>query len=141
MKKLFTAESLAQRNGLVFLRIVTGLLMAYHGLEIFKPDIIKGYADWDKIKVLPYPLVAAYIGKGLEFVTGILLTIGLFTRIAALLMFLNMMVICFYIATGKFWYEDQHPFIFGLLALVFFFTGPIKLSFDHVLFKPKKKYY
>lgn len=141
MKKLFTAESLAQRNGLVFLRIVTGLLMAYHGLEIFKPDIIKGYADWDKIKALPYPLVAAYIGKGLEFVTGVLLTIGLFTRIAALLMFLNMMVICFYIATGKFWYEDQHPFLFGLLALVFFFTGPIKLSFDHVLFKPKKKYY
>lgn len=141
MKKLFTAESLAQRNGLVFLRIVTGLLMAYHGLEIFKPDIIKGYADWDKIKVLPYPLVAAYIGKGLEFVTGVLLTIGLFTRIAALLMFLNMMFICFYIANGKFWYEDQHPFIFGLLALVFFFTGPIKLSFDHVLFKPKKKYY
>lgn len=141
MKKLFTAESLAQRNGLVFLRIVTGLLMAYHGLEIFKPELIKGYADWDKIKVLPYPLVAAYIGKGLEFVTGVLLAIGLFTRIAALLMFLNMMVICFYIATGKFWYEDQHPFIFGLLALVFFFTGPIKLSFDHVLFKPKKKYY
>lgn len=141
MKKLFSAESLAQRNGLVFLRIVTGLLMAYHGLEIFKPELIKGYADWDKIKVLPYPLVAAYIGKGLEFVTGVLLTIGLFTRIAALLMFLNMMVICFYIATGKFWYEDQHPFIFGLLALVFFFTGPIKLSFDHVLFKPKKKYY
>ena len=141
MKKLFSAESLAQRNGLVFLRIVTGLLMAYHGLEIFKPDIIKGYADWDKIKVLPYPLMAAYIGKGLEFVTGVLLAVGLFTRIAALLMFLNMMVICFYIATGKFWYEDQHPFIFGLLALVFFFTGPIKLSFDHVLFKPKKKYY
>ncbi len=141
MKKLFTAESLAQRNGLVFLRIVTGLLMAYHGLEIFKPELIKGYADWDKIKVLPYPLVAAYIGKGLEFITGVLLTIGLFTRIAALLMFLNMMVICFYIADGKFWYEDQHPFIFGLLALVFFFTGPIKLSFDHVLFKPKKKYY
>ena len=141
MKKLFSAESLAQRNGLVFLRIVTGLLMAYHGLEIFKPELIKGYADWDKIKVLPYPLVAAYIGKGLEFVTGVLLAIGLFTRIAALLMFLNMMVICFYIATGKFWYEDQHPFIFGLLALVFFFTGPIKLSFDHVLFKPKKKYY
>ena len=141
MKKLFSAESLAQRNGLVFLRIVTGLLMAYHGLEIFKPELIKGYADWDKIKVLPYPLVAAYIGKGLEFVTGMLLAIGLFTRIAALLMFLNMMVICFYIATGKFWYEDQHPFLFGLLALVFFFTGPIKLSFDHVLFKPKKKYY
>ena len=141
MKKLFSAESLAQRNGLVFLRIVTGLLMAYHGLEIFKPELIKGYADWDKIKVLPYPLMAAYIGKGLEFVTGVLLAVGLFTRIAALLMFLNMMVICFYIATGKFWYEDQHPFIFGLLALVFFFTGPIKLSFDHVLFKPKKKYY
>lgn len=141
MKKLFSSESLAQRNGLVFLRIVTGLLMAYHGLEVFKPDLIKGYADWDKIKVLPYPLVMAYIGKGLELVTGICLAIGLFTRISALLLFINMIFICFYIGNGKFWYEDQHPFIFALLGLVFFFTGPIKLSFDNVLFKPKKKYY
>lgn len=141
MNKLLSSEPLAQRNGLVFLRVLTGLLMAYHGLEVFKPDLIKEYAAWDSIKKLPVPLVMAYLGKGLELVTGLLLTIGLFTRIAALFMCINMLFICFYIGHGKFWYEDQHPFIFALLALVFVFTGPIKSSFDHILFKSRKKFY
>ena len=138
MNKLFSSEPLWQTNGLVALRIITGLLMAYHGVEVFKPELIKGYSEWESIKKLPYPLLAAYIGKGLELVTGICLAIGLFTRIAALFMFINMIFICFKIGNGKFHYEDQHPFIFALLAFVFFFTGPVKWGVDF-LFSPAKK--
>lgn len=117
------------------IRILVGLMMAYHGWEVFSPDTIASYAEWDKIKVLPAPLFMAYLGKGLELVTGICFTFGLFTRIAAVLMAGNMLVICFYIADGKFYYEDQHPFLFALLALVFFFAGPVKWSLDQKLFK------
>lgn len=140
MNKLFSSDPLWQTNGLVVLRIITGLLMAYHGLEVFKPELIKGYSEWESVKKLPYPLLMAYIGKGLEFVTGIFLTIGLFTRIAALFMFINMIFICFKIGNGKFYYEDQHPFIFALLALVFFFTGPVKFGLDNLRSK-RKNYY
>ena len=123
------------------LRIITGLLMAYHGLEVFKPELMKEYATWEVIKIMPSPLFMVYLGKVLELVTGILLAIGLFTRIAALFMFVNMIFICFKIGNGKFYYEDQHPFLFALLALVFFFTGPIKFGLDNYLFKKRKKYY
>lgn len=141
MSKLFSAEPLWKNNGLVLLRIITGLLMAYHGLEVFKPELIKGYAEWEVIKKLPYPLFMAYLGKGLELVTGVCLVLGLFTRIAALFMFINMIFICFKVGGGKFWYEDQHPFIFALLALVFFFTGPVKFGLDNLFFQKKKTYY
>lgn len=141
MNKLFSSQPLWQTNGLVFLRIVTGLLMAYHGLEVFKPETIKGYSEWEVIKKLPAPLFMAYLGKGMELATGLCLTLGLFTRIAALFLFIEMIFICFKIGNGKFYYEDQHPFIFALLALVFFFTGPVKFGLDNLLFKKRKLYY
>lgn len=135
MKQLFSSTPIAQPTALATLRIITGLLMAYHGLEVFKPDVIKGYAEWDVIKNFPAPLFMAYLGKGLELVTGLCFIVGIFTRVAALLMSINMLFICFKIGGGKFYYEDQHPFLFALLALLFFFTGPVKWALDVKLFK------
>jgi putative oxidoreductase len=140
MAKLFSYEPLWQKNGLLLLRVVTGLLMAYHGLEVFDAETIKGYTTWDPIKTLPYPLFMVYLGKGMELITGICMAVGLFTRIAAVFMFIDMIFICFKVGTGKFWYQDQHPFLFALLALVFFFTGPVKWGLDFVFFKQAKKY-
>jgi putative oxidoreductase len=124
-----------QQNGLVFIRILTGLLMAYHGWEIFDAAKMAEYAKWDVIQSLPLPNASAYVGKGLELVSGLLLALGLFTRIVAVLMAVNMLFICFKIGNGRFYYEDQHPFLFAVLALVFFFTGPIKWSLDQRWFK------
>ncbi len=130
-----------QYNGLAILRIVTGLLMVYHGWEVFDNNKMIEYSKWDVVKTLPAPLFMVYAGKGLEFVSGLLLAAGLFTRPAALLMAVNMLFICFRIGNGKFYYEDQHPFIFAMMALVFFFAGPVKWSIDQLIFKPKKPYH
>lgn len=137
MKNLFSAKPLWQNNGLFLLRVVTGLLMAYHGLEVFNPEVIKGYTEWDAIKTLPSPLLMVYVGKGLELATGIFLTIGLLTRLSALFMIIDMLFICFKVGEGEFWYKNQHPFLFVLLALVFFFTGPVKWGLDFVLLKKR----
>ena len=104
--------------------------MAYHGWEVFDSAKMEEYAKWDVIQEMPAPLVMVYIGKGLEFFTGVCFAFGIFTRIAALLMAGNMLVICFKVGNGRFYYEDQHPFLFSVLALVFFFTGPVKWSID-----------
>ncbi len=132
---ILSPKPIYYETALASIRIFVGLMMAYHGWEVFSPETIAGYAEWEQIKVLPAPLVMAYLGKGLELVTGICFTLGLFTRVAAVLMAINMLVICFYIGNGRFYYEDQHPFLFALLAVVFFFTGPIKWSLDQKLFK------
>jgi putative oxidoreductase len=130
-----------QTTGLATLRIITGLLMAYHGLEVFDAAKIAEYSKWEMITPMPAPTLMVYLGKGLEFFTGICFVLGLFTRLAAVLMAINMLFICFKIGNGKFYYEDQHPFIFAMLAIVFFFTGPVKWSLDQVLFKRKRRVY
>ena len=135
VNKLFSPRPLWQDTGLVILRIVTGLLMMYHGWEVFDSTAIKEYTTWDMIKALPAPLILVYLGKGLELVTGICFVLGLFTRISALLMAVNMLFICFKIGNGKFYYQDQHPFLFAMIAMVFFFTGPVKWSLDKLWFK------
>jgi putative oxidoreductase len=132
--KLLSARPLWYNEGLVSIRVLVGALMAYHGLEIFDRSIMEGYLGWDVIKALPAPEFATYFGKSMELVTGICFILGLFTRIAALFMAADMLFICFYVGSGKFYYQDQHPFLFALIALVFFFTGPVKWSLDERFF-------
>ncbi|MCW3092565.1 MAG: DoxX family protein [Ferruginibacter sp.] len=139
--KLFSPQPLWQSNGLATLRIITGLLMAYHGLEVFDSHQMQEYMKWDVTKTLPAPHLMIYLGKGLEFLTGIMFILGLFTRVAALLMVINMLFICFRVGHGKFYYEDQHPFLFAMLAMVFFFSGPVKWSVDQWMFPPKNPYH
>lgn len=140
MKKFFSAESLLPNSGLTFIRIFVGLLLVYHGWEVFDPDKIKEYTTWDVFKESASPSFMVYLGKGAELVAGMLLTVGLLTRVACVIIIGTMLYITFFVGHGKFWYEDQHPFLFVLLALVFFFTGAGKWSVDAILWKdhPKK---
>lgn len=111
-------------RGMAVLRIITGLLMIYHGAEVFSKETMDMYRGWDSVKALPLGNIIVYAGKAGELVTGIFLTLGLFTRWAALSMAAIMFFISFFIGSGKFWYEDQHPFLFGMMALVFAVFGP-----------------
>lgn len=138
MTKLLSSAPVAQQSGLAFIRIIVGLLMVYHGLEVFDAGKIKDYAQWDFFKKFSSPAFVVYIGKSAELVAGILLTIGLFTRLASLVLIATMLYIAFYVGSGKIWYEDQHPFLFVLLGLVFFFSGSGKWSVDEWLQRKEK---
>ena len=134
---LFSPQPLWQNNGLAILRIITGMLMTYHGAEIFDRTKMLPYMEWDVIKSLPAPETMLYVGKGVEFLTGLCFVFGLFTRVAAIIMAVDMLFICFKVGGGKFYYQDQHPFLFAMIALVFFFTGPVKWSLDKRLFNKR----
>ena len=138
---MISSQPILQNTGLAILRIITGMLMTYHGWEVFDAVQINEYAKWDSIKTLPQPLLMAYLGKGLELVTGIFLTVGLLTRVAALFMTITMLFVCFKIGNGKFYYDDQHPFLFAMLAMVYFFTGSVKWSIDQLIVKSKEAAY
>lgn len=116
--------------GTAIVRIITGLFMVYHGFEIFDAKLMNDYAQWEMFKELPMGLVLVYLGKGAEFVAGILLALGLFTKLASIIIAVTMLSITFFVGHGKFWYEDQHPFLFVLLALIFFFNGAGAWSLD-----------
>ncbi len=138
-KRFFSADCLWRNKGLTVIRIITGLLMAYHGWEVFERAKMDEYLKWDVIKSLPAPGFMVYLGKSMELISGICIAFGLLTRLAALFMAITMLFICFKVGNGKFWYEDQHPFIFALLAMVFFFAGAGQWSVDNLLFHSKNK--
>lgn len=138
MNKFFSASPLWQNAGIFLLRIAVGLMLIYHGKEVFEVAKMKEYAGWDMFKssaILPY------IGKGAEFIAGVFLVLGLFTRLTCLLIIGTFIYITFWVGHGKFWMDDQHPFLFAILGLLFFFTGPGALSMDGWFFKSRRRSY
>jgi len=122
--------------GIFAVRLIVGFFMIYHGWEIFSTEKMNPYLEWDVFKT-PSGKAMVYAGKGAELVGGVLLFLGLFTRIACVILIGTMAYIAFFVSRGRIWYEDQHPFLFVLLGLVFIFTGPTKYSLDYVLFRKK----
>ena len=137
MRKLFSPAPLWPDSGLAFVRIVVGGFMIFHGLEVFDEEKMKGYLDWDSFKGFSSPAFVVYMGKVAELVAGIFLTIGLFTRLASLVLVFTMLYISLFVGKGRIWYEDQHPFLFVLLGLVFFFMGSGPYSVDRLVLKKK----
>lgn len=125
----FTESS---RRGLAVVRIILGLLLIYHGQEVFRPEIMSTYLEWDMFKV-PAGKFMVYMGKSVELITGILLTAGFLTRPAAVLVIGNFLYITFFVGQGRFWYQDQHPFMFALFGLLFLFTGAGAWSVDGMI--------
>lgn len=137
MNKLLSPSPLWLHQGIGLLRIIVGLFMIIHGLEVFDVSKMNEYSKWMVDMEFPAPKFMAYLGKSSELITGLLLTIGLFTRPAAIVLAITMTFIAFGIGKGRIHMEDQHPFLFVLLALVFIFTGPGKWSLDGLLFRGK----
>lgn len=120
--------------GVALLRIIIGVFLILHGKEVFDADKMQEYAKWDVFRSSLMP----YLGKGAEVVAGVLLVIGLFTRIAAIITIGTFLYIVFFIGKGKFWMEDQHPFLFALFGLLFLFTGPGRFALDNILFNSRR---
>lgn len=130
MNKLFFPGPLWQAYGMAIVRIIVGFFMIYHGWEIFDAGKMQVYMGWDQFKHSSVGKYMLYAGKLAELVSGLLLFIGLFTRLAAIILILTMAYIAFFIGKGRIWYEDQHPFLFVLLGMVFIFCGPGSWSID-----------
>ena len=137
MNKFFSPSPIWQNNGLALVRIIIGASLIYHGSEMFDTIAMKEYFKWDMFNDPTFGKIWAYSGKVAELLAGILFLLGLFTRVACIIVMGTMLYISFFVGHGKIWYEDQYPFLFVLLGLIFFFTGPGAISLDRSLFKNK----
>jgi putative oxidoreductase len=136
MNILFSSTPYAQPAAIGIARIILGSFLIFHGKEVFDGELMSGYAKWDSFKNFSSPALVTYTGKAMELLAGILLVLGLFTRPACLVVMATFIYITFFVGKGKFWYDDQHPFMFVLVSAILFFTGPGKWSLDNKLFKP-----
>ncbi len=130
----FAGSPYWRHNGMAVVRIILGLLLLYHGQEIFDASLMQEYATWDTFKG-PGGMVRIYVGKFIELIAGMSLLLGIFTRVGALLTIMTFLYITFFVGSGRFWYEDQHPFMYVLLGFVYFFNGPGNWSLDQLFLK------
>lgn len=120
-----------QSFGILWLRVLTGLGMAYHGYGKVFSGSIEGFAKAVASMGFPMPEVFAWAAALSELVGGLFLVLGLFTRPAALFIFGTMFVAAF-IAHGS------DPFSKKELALAYltasgalFMLGSGALSMDN----------
>ncbi len=124
------------------IRIITGLCLVPHGaqklFEWFGGNRAMTAGFFSKLGMEPaLPLV--YLVGAVEFFGGILITIGLLTRPAAVAIFVIMMVAVFkvHLGNGFFWTKAgyEYPLLWGVVALGLVFGGSGKLSVDEKLGK------
>jgi putative oxidoreductase len=122
---------------LALLRIIAGLLFLEHGLiklANFPPGLPPGQIPFDAVLHWSLPGAQLWIGAVIETVAGVLLILGLFTRLAAFIASGEMAV-----AYWQFHYP-QGPFpagnngeaavLFCFIFLYLVFAGPGALSVD-----------
>src|SRR5258706_4129470 len=134
--KIVSARPLQADLGILLLRLIFGGLFIYIG--------------WGKIEHYHQylPMFKDYTGLGVktsynlvifaEFFCGILVTIGLLTRLAVIPLFISMIVVFFIALKGKGVDDKQFPLLLLILTLVIFLFGAGKYSADALLFKRRK---
>ena len=119
----------------LFARLVVGWVFMWSGWAKLNnlPQMIENFTEWG----IPLPHIMTPFVSGVEFIGGLLLLLGLFTRIAAVPLVIIMIVA---IISAKYdqidsletllgFEEVAYMALFGWLAV----AGPGPLSLDHAL--------
>src|SRR5437868_10267059 len=106
LKRLFTTEPIF-KNWLVIIRVTIGALIAAYGLEAFEAEKMKSNVAWLTDIHFPAPVFMAYLGKIAELAGGILLAIGLFTRLVSIPLIFDMIVVITFMGNGKIFGDAQ----------------------------------
>ena len=116
-------------QGLAIVRILTGWFIFRYSWEIFHIEELLKFLTETK---WPFPVFSGYAAKLIEFVGGICLMLGLFTRYVTPPLIAVMAGVIYVMAGGNI-YQGEFPFLFALLFATFFFAGPGKWSLDYWL--------
>ncbi|MBF4606026.1 DoxX family protein [Curtobacterium sp. VKM Ac-1393] len=121
--------------GLTALRIVLGVVFIAHGAQKFAqgiPNVAQGFSGMG----VPLADVAAPLVAGLELVGGVLLVLGVATRVVGVLLAVDMVVAGLLAhATAGFFSQDggfEYVLVLAVGSLVVALTGPGRFSLDAV---------
>lgn len=120
--------------GLLIFRLFVGLAMAFsHGLGKLPPNdqLIGGVAAIG----FPLPIVFAWLAGLSEFVGGLAIAAGLFTRYAALFLGFTMAVAGFIVHSADPFQTKEMAFLYLASCVLLVFTGAGRFSFDRIVRK------
>lgn len=142
MKPLIETNTRALSTAILFLRIMAGLILFVAGagkvmgwfggfgmnatLEMFKNNMHLS-TFW------------IYVSCYAEFIGGFLIIVGLATRVAAIALFINMLVATLFVGfTNFFMGGAAYPCLLMVIFLVLILSGPMAFSIDALIARRKK---
>ena len=135
-----TSAGCAERMGITLVRLMVGVVFVVHGSQkwfVWHPaGTVAGFAH------LGFPPAAAYTAMTAELLCGVLLVLGLFTRLAAIPIVITMAVAILkvHFANGFFVTNlgYEYALTLGIAALALVLAGPGMLAVDN-LFAGRRK--
>ena len=134
MQKILSTKG-AWHIGITAVRVMAGIFIFRYGRELFHIGDLLDFLtkfNW------PLPVFSGYAAKIIELAGGILLALGLFTRIVCMLLMIVMLGVIFTMGGGD-PFNSEGAALFFLLFANFCFAGPGKFSLDYLLFDRKKE--
>jgi putative oxidoreductase len=134
MQKILSAKG-TWHIGIMIVRVMAGIYIFRYGRELFNiDDLLKFLTDikW------PLPVFFGYAAKIIELAGGVMLGLGLFTRIISVLLMFVMMGVIYTMGGGN-WFNAEGAALFFQLFAIFCFAGPGKFSLDYLIFDRKRE--
>ncbi len=126
---------------LVFIRIIVGLWIAWYGKDVFNEVWFESRRiSWGEHGLgFSNPELILYLSKGSELIFGILLALGLMTRVSSTIL---MIILTGAVSIGQNWQifpydKGEIAFFYWLFFVVFIIVGGGRFSLDRLLFCKK----
>ena len=123
--------------GLILIRLMLASVFIFHGGQklfgLFGGYGLEATAEWMKSVGIPFPSISAFMAGATEFIGGILLITGLFTRPVGLLLAITMFVAAsthsgFNFQTGGM----EYALTLAVVSLALALTGPCKFAINRM---------
>ena len=126
--------------GLFALRVLGGVGIAIHGYpKVFEAGKIAGLTDAARTMGFPVPVLFAWAAALSELLGGILVALGLGTRVAAFFIFCTMSAAAFIHHRADPLGTRELALAYWTISLTVMLTGPGGLSLDRMLGREGKK--
>lgn len=135
LKKFLKPITLTDRLSLAvfILRVGFAGLLATHGYGKLQSFLAGDHDFPDPFQVSP--VVSQVLTVFAEFFCSLLLILGLFTRLASVILIICMLVIAFVVHGPDPLGDKEHALLYAIAFITIFLTGPGKYSLDARLYK------
>ena len=117
--------------GTLLLRLFFAFVLIYGTQDnVFHRERMLEFRDFVAQNGFPYPLFSAYLSAYAQFVCGVLIGVGLLTRLAALVMIINFIVALAMVHVGLPFSANISPLAMLFCAVFFLLHGPGPYAVD-----------